>query len=307
MRMYRWAVVAAVSAALVAGACGKSSSSSSSSGASKATTITVGSADFSESTIMAEVYAGALEAKGYKVARKFNLGARDVYFPAAKGGQIDLFPDYAATLLEYVDKSAGLATSDATATVSKLNSQLSGSGLTALQPSPALDANAFAVTKATADKYHLTKLSDLAPVAGQLKLGAPAECAQRPYCALGLKNTYGITFKELLPFKFDSPEVKTALKNGNVDVAELGTTDGTVQQDGFVILEDDKHLQLADNLTPVIRTKVLTDDIKSTLNKVSATMTTIDLSGLDKRADVDKEDPQTVAHSWLTSHGFVKK
>jgi osmoprotectant transport system substrate-binding protein len=311
MRMFRMTAVAAVALALVAGACGssKKSSSSSSSSSSNGTkaTITIGSANFSESTIMAEAYAGALEAKGYKVNRKYNLGAREVYYPAASGGSIDLFPDYAATLLEYVDKGTGLATSDAKVTVDKLNSQMATAGLTALTASPAIDANAFAVTKATADKYKLTKLSDLAAVAGQLKLGAPAECAQRPYCAVGLKNVYGITFKELLPFKFDSPEVKTALKNGNVDVAELGTTDGTVDQDGFVILQDDKNLQLADNLTPVIRTKVLTDDIKATLNKVSAAMTTSALAALDKRADVDKEDPETVAHSWLTSEGIVKK
>lgn len=306
MRMYRMAAVAAVTLALVAGACGSSKKSSSSSSGSKPT-ITIGSANFSESTIMAEAYAGALEAKGYKVTRKFNLGAREVYYPAATGGSIDLFPDYAATLLEYVDKNTGLATSAAKQTVDKLNTQMSSAGLTALEPSPALDANAFAVTKATADRYHLTKLSDLAAVAGQLKLGAPAECAQRPYCGLGLKNVYGITFKELLPFKFDSPEVKTALKNGNVDVAELGTTDGTVDEDGFVILQDDKHLQLADNLTPVIRTKVLNSEIRTILNGVSAKMTTSALAALDKRADVDKEDPETVAHSWLTSEGIVKK
>ncbi|MBV8693200.1 MAG: ABC transporter substrate-binding protein [Actinobacteria bacterium] len=307
MRMYRYVVVSTVALALVAGACGSSKKSSSpSSSTSTKTTLTIGSANFSESTIMAEAYAGALEAKGYKVNRKYNLGAREVYYPAATGGNIDLFPDYAATLLEYVDKGTGLATADAKETVDKLNAQIGSAGLTALEASPAIDANAFAVTKATADKYHLTKLSDLAAVAGQLKLGAPAECAQRPYCALGLKSVYGITFKELLPFKFDSPEVKTALKNGNVDVAELGTTDGTVDQDGFVILQDDKHLQLADNLTPVIRTKALNDEIKTTLNKVSAAMSTSELAALDKRADVDKEDPETVAHSWLKSEGFVK-
>jgi len=303
VRIPRIAVVAVAVLALVAGACGKSKSSSS---AAARTTITVGSANFSESTIMAEVYAGALEAKGYKIVRKYNLGAREVYFPAAKAGQINLFADYAATLLEFVDNNAGKATSDAAVTVSRLKTELAPDGLTALTASPALDANAFAVTKALADKDHLTKLSDLAPYASQLKLGAPAECATRQYCALGLKSVYGINFKELLPFTFDSPEVKTALKNGNVDVAELGTTDGTVTQDGFVILQDDKHLQLADNLTPIISTKLLTSDIQSILDKVSAAMTTTDLAGLDKRADVDKEDPTTVAHSWLTSHGFTK-
>jgi osmoprotectant transport system substrate-binding protein len=256
---------------------------------------------------MAEVYAGALEAKGYTVTRKLRLGTRETYEPAAEQGQIDLFPDYAATLLEFVNKNANQATSDPQATVDKLRTALSPKGLTALDPAPALDANAFAVTKATADKYHLTKLSDLKAVSAQLKLGAPAECANRPYCALGLKNTYGITFKELVPLGFDSPEVKTALKNGNVDVAEVGTTDGTLESLGFVVLEDDKHLQLADVLTPIIRTKALTGEIKTTLNKVSAAMTTSELAALDKRADVDKEDPETVAHSWLTSKGFVKK
>jgi osmoprotectant transport system substrate-binding protein len=256
---------------------------------------------------MAEVYAGALEAKGYIVTRKLRLGTREVYEPAAEQGAIDLFPDYAATLLEFVNKNANEATSDPAATAAKLRSRLEPKGLTALDPAPALDANAFAVTKATADKYHLTKLSDLAAVSTNMKLGAPAECAQRPYCALGLKNTYGVTFKELVPLGFDSPEVKDALKNGNVDVAEVGTTDGTLDSLGFVVLQDDKKLQLADVLTPIIRTKVLTDDIKTTLNKVSAAMTTSELAALDKRADVDKEDPETVAHSWLTSKGFVKK
>src|SRR2546421_4555590 len=131
---------------------------------------------------MAEVYAGALEAEGYTVTRKLRLGTREVYEPAAEQGTIDLFPDYAATLLEFLNKSANEATSDPQATAAKLRTRLEPKGLTALDPAPALDANAFAVTKATADKYHLTKMSDLAAVAGQMKLGAPAECATRPYC-----------------------------------------------------------------------------------------------------------------------------
>ena len=307
MRIHRMTRAMALGLVLVVAlsACGKSKSSSSA--AAKKTTITVGSEKFSESVIMAEVYAGALEAKGYTVNRKLRLGTREVYEPAAEQGTIDLFPDYAATLLEFVNKAAGEATGDPAATLAKLRTRLEPKGLTALDAAPALDANAFAVTKATADKYHLTKMSDLAAVAGQLKLGAPAECAQRPYCGVGLKNTYGITFKEIVPLGFDSPEVKEALKNGNVDVAEVGTTDGTLVSLGFVVLQDDKHLQPADVLTPIIRTKVLTDDIKATLNKVSAAMTTSELAALDKRADVDKEDPETVAHSWLTSKGFVKK
>src|SRR5579864_4526509 len=163
MRIRRLAKAAAVGLVVVVAmsACGKSSSSSS---AAKKTTITVGSEKFSESVIMAEVYAEALEAKGYTVNRKLRLGTREVYEPAAEQGTIDLFPDYAATLLEFINKNAGEATSDPTVTVDKLRTRLAPKGLTALNPAPALDANAFAVTKATADKYHLTKLSDLAAV-----------------------------------------------------------------------------------------------------------------------------------------------
>jgi osmoprotectant transport system substrate-binding protein len=308
MRIHRLARATAVGLVLVLalGACGKSKSSSSSSTAKKAT-IRIGSEKFSESVIMAEVYAGALEAQGYTVDRKLRLGTREVYEQAAENNQIDLFPDYAATLLEFLNKNAGEATSDPKATVAKLQTRLAPRGLTALDPAPAVDSNAFAVTKATADKYHLAKMSDLAAVAGQMKLGAPSNCGERPYCAIGLKNTYGIVFKELLAFEFDSPQVKDALAAGKVDVAEVGTTDADVAARGFVMLEDDKHLQLADALTPIIRTKALTGVIRTALDKVSAAMTTSELSALDKRADVDKEDPETVAHSWLTSKGFVKK
>ena len=306
MRSYRGGAVGAaiLSLALVASACGSSGGGSKSATTAKGT-ITVGSANFSESTIVADIYAKALQAKGYTVHPRLNIGSREVYEPALEKGELDLVPDYAATLLEFVNHSANEATPDAQATTAKLLTRLQPKGLTALDPSPAIDANAFAVTKATADKFHLTSLSELAPVAGQLTLGAPAECPTRPFCALGLKNVYGIQFKGFKALGFDTPQLKDALTNNDVQVAELSTTDGTVADRGFVILQDDKHLQLADNVVPIIRTAVLTNAIRDLLNKVSAALTTADLAQLDKKVDSDKQDPDVVAGQWAKDHGFT--
>jgi osmoprotectant transport system substrate-binding protein len=295
--------------AIVAGACGSSGGSSKSSAGSGTTTapkadIVVGSEKFSESIIVNEIYAKALEANGYKVTRKFRLGTREVYEPALERGEINFVADYAATMLEFINHNAGEASPDAAATVTKLNSHLSAKGLTALDASPAIDANAFAVTKANADKHKLTKISDLAPLASGWRLGAPPECETRKFCGLGLKNVYGLMFKQYVPLDFDGPLTKGALKKGDIEVGLLGTTDGTVDDNGFVILDDDKHLQNADNITPILQTKVLTDELKTLINKVSAALTTKDLAQLNKRADVDKEDPEVVADSWVKDHGF---
>jgi osmoprotectant transport system substrate-binding protein len=304
MRSYRGGAVGAaiLSLALLAGACGSSG------GGSKAAkgTITVGSANFSESTIVADIYAKALQAKGYTVHSRLNIGSREVYEPALERGEVDLFPEYAATLLEFVNHAANEATGDAQQTTAKLRTRLQPKGLTALDPSPAIDANAFAVTKATADRLHLSKLSDVAAVGGQLVLGGPSECPTRPFCALGLKNVYGINFKGFKALGFDTPQLKDALSNGDVQVAELSTTDGTVADRGFVILDDDKHLQLADNVVPVIRTAVLNNTVRDVLNKVSAALTTTDLAQLDKKVDSDKQDPDVVAGQWAKDHGFSK-
>lgn len=308
-RLWSTAAVLVVLASL-AGACGNSKKSTSSSsgttaGSTAAASITVGSEKFSESVIVAEIYAKALEAKGIKVNRKLKLGTREIYEPALEQGQIDLVPDYAATMLEFLNKGAGEATPDAQETVTKLRTRLEPKGLTALDPSTALDANAFAVTKETAAKYNLKKLSDLAAVSGQMVLGAPPECPTRPFCAAGLEKTYGIKFKDFKALDFDGPLTKGALSKGDIQVGLLATTDGTVADMGFVILDDDKHLQNADVLTPIIRTKAATATVKSVLNAVSAKLTTSDLATLNKKADVDKEDPQAVADAWAKDNGFA--
>ena len=302
-RPFRALAVALAALAAVATACGDDGDDS---GAQKGT-VTIGAFNFSESAILAHMYAGALRAEGYTANVRANLGSREVVEPALERGEIDLYPGYAATELEFLNKGAGEATPDAKATVDKLKSRLDAKGLTALEPSPAIDQNAFAVTKATADRLKLAKLSDLVAVAGQLTLGGPPECPTRPFCQAGLESKYGIKFKAFKALDAGGALSKNALSNGDVDVALIFSSDGAIPARNFVVLEDDKKLQNADNVVPVIRKSVATSDATTILNKVSATLTTSDLAALNKRADIDKQDPDALAQEWLTQHGFVKK
>lgn len=288
--------------ALVAAGCGDSDSEST--GGDKE--ITIGAFNFSESAILGAIYEGALTGEGFSVTVRSNLGNREVVEPALERGEIDLYPGYAATELEHYNKGAGEATPDTDETVQKLRDRLAPKGITALEPSDAIDTNAFAVTKATAEKYKLAKISDLAPVAGELRLGGPPECPTRPFCALGLERTYGLKFKEFKPLDAGGPLSKTALEQGDVDIALIFTSDGAITTKGYVLLEDDKKLQNADNVIPIITEKAATDDARRVLNRVSTLLTTDDLIELNKGADIDKEDPKVLAEQWLKDKGFAK-
>ena len=308
MRIRRGGIVAALLAVVLAGAaCGSDNKKTSTAGKTSSSVV-VGSAPFSESVILANMYAKALRGEGVKVTLKSGLGQREVYEPALeRGGRnsgIDLVPEYVGTLLEFLNKNAGEASGDLQPTVEKLRSRLSAKRLSALEASPAADQNAFAVTKATADKDHLAKLSDLAPIANQLTLGAGSECPTRPFCIPGLEKTYGLKFKAFRVLDAGGPKTKDALAAGDIDVGLVFSSDGAVTARNFVILDDDKHLQSVDNVIPVIRNDVLTAKIRSVLDRISAALTTAELSGLNKRADVDKEDPDRLADEWLKSKGF---
>jgi osmoprotectant transport system substrate-binding protein len=296
-----------VGVALVAAACGDDDDSQeASTGGGDKGTVTIGAFNFAESTILANMYAGALRNAGYTANVRANLGTREVVQPALERSEIDLYPGYAATELEFVNKGAGEATPDARETVQRLNSRVDARGLVALDPSPAINQNAFAVTKATADRLRVSKLSDLVPHAENLTLGGPPECPTRPFCEPGLESKYGLKFKAFKPLDAGGPLSKNALANGDVDVALIFSSDGAIPARNFVVLEDDKRLQNADNVVPVIRKQAATDEVKSVLNRVSAALTTTDLTALNKRADVDKEDPDVLAQEWLRSHGFGK-
>ena len=289
---------------LIASACGSSGGGSPSTTARG--TVTVAGFNFNESTILMDIYGKALAAKGYTVNYKANLGNREIVEPALASGQIDFYPGYAATDLEFINKAKGEATGDAQATADKLNTYLSAIGARALTPSPAIDANAFAVTKATATKNNLSKLSDLAPVASQMTLGGPTECATRPYCQPGLEKTYGAKFKAFKALDADGPLTRAALTGGQIDVGLVFSSDGDLDTRGYVVLQDDKHLEAADNIVPIIRTKVLNAEITTLFNNISAALNTTDLRAMNKSADVDKQDPDVLATAWLKQHNFTK-
>jgi osmoprotectant transport system substrate-binding protein len=295
-----------VVAAMILASCGQSGGAAS--GGTKPT-IKLGSTNFSEQLIVAELYGQVLEANGYKIDRRLNLGNREIVAPALESGQIDMYPEYLATYLTFITKDANKATSDAETTYKSLQDALAPKNLTVLNYAPAVDVNGFVVTKATADKYKLAKLSDLAPVSGQLVLGAAPECPDRPFCIPGLQKTYGIKFKDFKPLDAGGPLTVAALEQGQIDVALIFSSDAIIKAKGFVLLQDDKHLQLADNIAPVVRNDLLSKapaDFKPLVNGVSAKLTTDELTGLNKLVGVDKQDPKTVAGQWLKQKGLVK-
>src|ERR1700737_104082 len=295
-----------VALALVTTSCGSTGGPSSS--ATPKGTITVASFNFSESIILAHIYGGALKNKGYTIDYRDKLGNREIVEPSLENGLIDLYAGYAATDLNFIDKRQGLALeagTDAAANVQGINSRRSSKGVKALDPSPAVDQNAFAVTKAEADQYHLTKLSDVTPaIASQWTLGGPPECPQRPFCALGLQSVYGLKFKAFKSLDTGGPLTFAALKQGAINIGLVLSSDGGITANNFVVLEDDKHLQQADNIVPLIRTAVANSEVVSLLNSIDAKLNTIDLTAMNKSADVDKQDPADLAKTWVTGHGF---
>lgn len=270
--------------------------------------VKIGSFNFTESTILGELYGLALENGGFKYEHRSKLGNREIVFPALEKGEIDFVPEYLATSLAFVTK-ASTKVGDAATAQKQFQDALKPKAITALEFAPAIDTNAFVVTKATADKHGLKKMSDLAKVGGQLVLGAPPECPQRPFCLQGLKDAYGITFKDFKPLDAGGPLTVAAVEAGQVDVGLLFSTDASIAVKGFVLLEDDKKLQAADNVVPVVRDALLSqsgDDLRRIVNGVSAKLTTKELTDLNKLVGIDKKDPKDVARDWLKKQGLIK-
>lgn len=307
MRKHRAGVIGAIIAmAVLAAACGGSSSKSSASKTPTKGQITVASTNFPENVILANVYGKALQGVGYQVVFRTNLGTRQVIQPALINGQIDSYPGYAASELEFANNNAGQASPDVEATVQHLRDLYAPKGITVLNAAPAIDTNAFAVTKETAQKFNLKTISDLKAVSKQLVIAVPPECGTNKYCGVGLQNVYGIplsSFKDVKAIEV-GPVANAALQRGDVQVAEVLSTDGALQANGFVVLQDDKHLQNADNVVPLIRTAKVNNEIRDLWNSVSAKLTTDELVGMNKRLQIDRVDPDVIATDWLKKEGF---
>jgi osmoprotectant transport system substrate-binding protein len=301
--------VGALLTSLALAACGDSGTGSnpfateSSSSSAAGGSITIGSADFPESALLAEIYAGALTAKGVQVNEplKLNIGSREAYIPALQDGSIDLIPEYTGVLTQYFNKNA--KATDAEGVYTELKASLPGT-LTVLDKSAAEDKDAVVVTKATADKYSLKSIADLAGKSKDLVLGGPPEWKTRPTGVPGLKKVYGLVFKSFRPLDAGGPLSVNALKNGQVDAANLFTTDPNIVTNGFVVLEDPKSLFAAQNVVPLIAKAKVTPDIEGALNAVSAKLDTATLAGLLKEVVTDKKDAQVVAKEFLTKNGL---
>jgi osmoprotectant transport system substrate-binding protein len=286
--------------AFAAAACGDTGSAASGSKGA----ITVGSVNTAKGALLGDIYGQALAHDGYTVTYKLGLGSRDVVSAALEEGQIDLYPGYAATELEYFNKGAGEATGDVAATTAKLNMRLQPFGLVALNPSPAVDQYAFAVTTATQTKYKLTKLSDLAAVAGQLTLGAGADCSSAAYCVAGLKKTYGISFRSVRSLDVDGPLTRAAFKDGSIDVGLVLSTDGDLNSLGLVVLQDDKHMENADNVVPILRQAAANDEVTRVLNAIDAKLTTDQVATMNSQVAIQLQGPLAVANAWLQQHNY---
>lgn len=306
MRSHRVVVFLAL-AGLVLAACGAGTPGPAAGPATKVS-LAIASFNFSESQILAEIYGQALAADGHTVEYKHKLGSREIVFPALEKGDVSFVPEYLATVLAFTTRSTELV-QDAKKGQAQLAETLKPKGIAVLDVAPAIDTNSFVVTKATAQKYGLRTMSDLAKVAGQLVLGAPPTCPQRPFCLIGLEKTYGIKFKEFKPLDTGGPITVAAVESGQVDVGLLFSTDAQILAKGFVLLEDDKHLQAADNVVPVVRQDIL-DKAGTTfskrVNEISAKITTEKLTKLNGQVSVDKKDPRDVAKDFLKAEGLIR-
>jgi osmoprotectant transport system substrate-binding protein len=268
--------------------------------------ITIGSFDFAESELLAEIYARALERRGFKVERMFRLGPREVVQPALSTGLLEFIPEYSGTALQFLSLGGSKPVSDVDSTHDALTEALVSSPTVALAPSPAQDANAFVVTQETAQRYGLATISDLKDVAPKLILGGPPECPTRPLCLPGLEEVYGLRFDGFLPLDAGGPLTEQAIDDGYADVAVLFTTHPRLTGRDLIALKDDLDLQPAENVTPLVREEIVKlwgTPFEEVVNTVSKRITTPALRQLNAEIAAGT-DSSTVAKMWLTSQGL---
>jgi osmoprotectant transport system substrate-binding protein len=300
------AILAAV-LALITAACGSSNPLGGGEISGDLKSITVGSADFTESKIIAELYAQALEANGFTVRRQFGIGSRETYIPAVQDHSIDLIPEYTGNLLQYFDKQTPATTPDAV--LLGLLKALPGE-LSILYPSPAEDKDTLAVTEATAQKWNLKSIEDLANHSSEVKVGAPSEFQTRVTGLVGLKDKYGL---DIAPVNFvaisdgGGPATVQALTGGTVTAANIFSTSPSIGQNHLVVLEDPKNTFLAANVVPLVASQKMSNALKTVLDAVSAKLTTEALIKLNTDVEGNKGvDPDQAAGKWIKDNGFDK-
>ncbi|MER5791427.1 ABC transporter substrate-binding protein [Streptomyces sp. NPDC001980] len=274
--------------------------------------LTIGSAGFTESDLLAQMYAQLLNQAGYRTSL-ITVANRELYEPALESGQIDVVPEYAATFADWLNaKTNGpdappVGSPDLTTTMKALRRLATPRGLTVLDPGRAVDQNAFAVTAAYARQHHLRTLSDLGASGLKVRLAAGDECVQRPYCEPGLKKVYGIDITGIDPKGVGTTQAKRAVQSGQDQMVLTTTTDATLDQFGLVLLADDRHLQNADYVVPVVnRARAGSERVTKALGKLNDVLTTADLASMNQQVDSWRRLAQDVARTYLRDKGLLK-
>lgn len=271
-------------------------------------TIVVGSNDFAESRILAHVYALALEAEGFPVDVRENIGSREITFPALTAGELDLMPEYTGNAYLFAVGEADTDLRGDDEVYQALVEALEAQGLAAGDRSDAEDVDGLAVTRETAEEHGLEKISDIADFPGTFRFGAGPECAERMSCWRGYQEVYGLDNMELITLDAGGPITVEALNSGEVDGANLFTTQAVVVEYDFVLLEDDQNLQLPQHIVPVFRQEIGDEygqDLLDVLNRVSQALTTDMLTQLNFEVEINQREARDVAREWLESQGFV--
>lgn len=299
---FRMSAAALIGTALIATGCSSSSTES----------VTIGAFNFTESQILAELYAGVLGAAGFDTTIQQSTN-REVLAPALQAGEVQIVPEYLGTYTEFLNRAENgpdapvLASGDVDLTWLEGQVLAESVGVTLLDPSPAADQNAFAVTAAFADANGLRSLSDLAALSqtSPIRLGGPPECPDRPFCQVGLEQTYGISVGEFVPLDAGGPLTKQALEQGSIDLGLIFSSDGGVIALDLRVLDDDLALQQVDNIVPAVLTSALTPEMADALNALSAAMTTDDLIAMNKAVDIDRQTAASVATAFLENRGLL--
>ncbi|MGH2759739.1 MAG: glycine betaine ABC transporter substrate-binding protein [Actinomycetota bacterium] len=298
-RRARRLLIPMVLAALLASACASDDGGEDAGESREGPTITVASFNFPESVLLAEIYGQALEENGYEIERKHDLGSREVVFPAIESGEIDLIPEYIGSSLSVGFGEETLPT-DPVQGHEALSAAFAEKGVTVLDFAPAEDKNVFVVTEEFAEDNDLETISDLAD-AGEITFGGPPECEERDTCFKGLQESYGLDNLKFQVMPEGSTRV-SSLESGDIQLALLFSTDPIIIDKGWVALEDDKKITPVENIVPVVNDEVVEaygEELTDVLNAVSKRITTDVLLDLNKRVQIDNEDPEDVARDWL--------
>jgi osmoprotectant transport system substrate-binding protein len=274
--------------------------------------VTLVGQNFTEADILTELYRLLLDQQGFETTVQ-KLGARDSYLSALEKGEVQVAGDYLSTLTETLNRNANgndatpVASADVRSTLAQLSSLGAKVGLTPLKPARAADSTAFAVTRAFAEKHDLSTLSDLGKLGTPVALAANSDCAERPDCGQGLRDVYGITLSKVEPLGFGSQDTKKALVDGEVQLGQVGTTDGSLDRSGLVVLRDDKSWQQAENLVPIVNSAWLKKNPKAAeaLDRLSGVLTTEDLQGLNAEVDSHQLDARRAAEDYLKEKGLI--